>query len=415
MLLSFRAANVFSIRDEQTLSFVATELNDGSARPTKIREGGRLISAVPVIGIYGANASGKTKVLEALVMMQSAVLRSADWFKDPAPVRRIPFLLDKAFIHEPSFFEVDLDLGGTRYTYGFELDEEGIRGEWLHAYPRGRRQVWFEREDDGEIAFPGEGLRGEKLELARRTRPDALFLTTGALYFNHAQLAPVVEWFRDRLWLMTPEWPGRGQREIDATVRVMRNSELRDRVGRLLEVADLGITGIDVVSDPVAEKVQFRHRTRQGQVRLDYNSESMGTRSWFTLAVGLIQALETGTVALVDELDASLHPDICAEAVRMFEDPDVNTRGAQLLFTTHDITLLRMLTGGGRVLDRDSIWLTEKDDGGGTSLYPLSGFSPAPRKDDNLLRRYLLGAYGGRPRIAPGALAREAAEELDEP
>lgn len=96
----------------------------------------------------------------------------------------------------------------------------------------------------------------------------------------------------------------------------------------------------------------------------------------------------------------------------MFESPESNPRGAQMLFTTHDVTLLRTLTGGGRVLDRDSIWLTEKGDSGATSLYPLNGFRPAPRRDDNLERRYLLGAYGGRPRIQPGALSREVKEAL---
>ena len=67
--------------------------------------------------------------------------------------------------------------GGTRYTYGFKLDDERVRAEWLHAYPKGRRQVWFDRGDDGKITFPGEGLRGDKQELARRTRRDSLFLT----------------------------------------------------------------------------------------------------------------------------------------------------------------------------------------------------------------------------------------------
>jgi hypothetical protein len=372
VLLSFRAANVLSIRDEQTLSFVATEFNDGSARPTKIREAGKAISGVPVIAIYGANASGKSKVLEALLCMRSAVLRSADWFKEPGPVRRIPFLLDDALIQEPSFFEVDLEISGTRYTYGFELDDERVRGEWLHAYPRGRRQVWFERDDSDDISFPGEGLRGEKLELARRTRPDSLFLTIGSLYFNHAQLAPIFEWFRDRLWLAPPDWPDNSMRLMYVMHEVIADPRLREQVGRLLKVADLGITGIEVIRGTVADEMRLRHRTRQGEVSLDFDSESRGTQTWFVLTSMLLQALKTGAVALVDELDASLHPTICAEAVRMFENPDSNTRGAQLLFTTHDVTLLRTLTGGGRVLDRDSIWLTEKDDDGATSLYPLN-------------------------------------------
>jgi AAA domain, putative AbiEii toxin, Type IV TA system len=411
VLLSFRVANVLSIREEQVLSFVATDLNEGSARRTRVREAGKALSVVPVIGIYGANASGKTKILDALVQMQAAVLRSVDWLRERAPVRRIPFLLDDSSAGDPSFFEVDLELAGVRYTYGFEVDDERVRGEWLHAYPRGKRQVWFDRGDDGEVTFPGEGLRGEKLELARRTRRDSLFLTVGALSFNHPQLVPLFKWFRDNLRLITPESPDRGSRLLQGKQEVIRDPEFRDSVARLLAVADLGISGIEVV-EGVEDEIRFRHRAGAGDRPLEFEGESLGTRSWFTLAAALLKALQQSTVVLVDELDASLHPVMCAEAVRMFENHTSNPQGSQMLFTTHDVTLLRTLTGGGRVLDRDSIWLTEKDGAGATRLYPLNSFHPAPRKDENLLRRYLLGSYGGRPNIAPGALAREVQETL---
>lgn len=410
MLLSFRAANVLSIREEQSLSLVATELNDGSARSTNIKEGGKPVSAIPVLGIFGPNASGKSNVLTALTMMQTAVLKSVDWFTEPSPVRRIPFRLDPDCADEPSFFEADIEITGTRYTYGFELDDERVRGEWLHAYPRGRRQVWFERDDDGEISFPGEGLRGEKLDLARRTRRDSLFLTVAATW-NHPQLFPIFEWFRDNLWLITPEWPDRGQRQRYTKQEVIRDPAFRDRMARLLAVADLGITGIEVVPG-TEDEIRFRHRAADNEISLDFDSESLGTRSWFAMIGALLRAFERGPVVLVDELDASLHPTLCAEAIRMFEDEDANTRGAQMVFTTHDVTLLRTLTGGERILDRDSVWLTEKNRAGATEMYPLTGFRPSPRKDDNLFRRYLLGAYGGKPRIGPGSLAREVEEAL---
>ena len=390
---------------------MASDLNEGSARRTRVREAGKTLSVVPVIGIYGANASGKTKILDALIQMQTAVLRLVDWFGERAPVRRIPFLLDDSSAADPSFFEVDVELDGVRYTYGFEMDDERVRGEWLHAYPRGKRQVWFDRGDDGEVTFPGEGLRGEKLELARRTRRDSLFLTVGALSFNHHQLVPVFEWFRDNLWLITPEGPDRSSRLLRGKQEVIHDPAFRDSVARLLAVADLGISGIEVVQG-VEDEIQFRHEAGAGDRLLEFEGESLGTRSWFTLAAALLKALEQSTVLLVDEVDASLHPIMRTEAVRMFENNASNPRGAQMLFTTHDVTLLRTLTGGGRVLDRDSIWLTEKDGEGATRLYPLNSFHPAPRKDENLLRRYMLGSYGGRPNIAPGALAREVQEAL---
>lgn len=243
MLLGFRFANVLSFRDEQCLSFVATELHDSYARPTEVREHGRTISVVPAIGIYGANASGKSSVIAALNLMRGAVVGSLGWLSEPSPVRRIAFALDPDFATRPSLCEIDMILAdGVRYTYGFEIDDHRVRGEWLHAYPKGRKQVWFDRQD-GETDFPGEGLRGEKLELARRTRPDGLFLSVAA-QFNHEQLMPVFEWFRDNLWLSSPE-ASKFQRRDLTRDRVFHDAGYRDRIARVVQVADLGITGFD--------------------------------------------------------------------------------------------------------------------------------------------------------------------------
>ncbi|MGH3833834.1 MAG: AAA family ATPase [Pseudonocardiaceae bacterium] len=407
MLLDFRVANVLSFCGEQHLSFVATELNDGSARPTGIRERGKEILAVPVLGLYGANASGKTNVLAALRQMRAAVLGSLRWFSDPAPVRRVAFALDPTLRAEPSFYEIEIVLtDGVRYTYGFEINDDRVRGEWLHAYPKGRKQIWFDREDD-KIDFPGEGMRGEKLELARRTRPDALFLSVAA-QFNHEQLLPVFNWFRDNLWLISPE-TDKGQREGFTRDRVLRDSEFRERIARVLQVADLGITGFDEKALARGE-IHLLHRAGTREIMLDFGAESLGTRTWFGLVGALIAAFDAGTTVLVDELDSSLHPAMSAEVVHMFSDPEANPRGAQMLFTTHDVTLLHTLPGDDRLLDRDTVWLAEKDAEGATELYPLTGLQPPPRKGDNLFRRYLLGNYGGVPRVSSGAVAREVEE-----
>lgn len=94
----------------------------------------------------------------------------------------------------------------------------------------------------------------------------------------------------------------------------------------------------------------------------------------------------------------------------MFQDPDANPHGAQMLFTSHDATLLHALLGDDRVLDRGTIWLTEKHRDGATDIYPLTSLNPPPRKEENLLRKYLLGTYGGIPRVPAGIVAREAEE-----
>jgi hypothetical protein len=401
MLLSFRVANVLSFRDEQCLSFVATELHDGPAMPTGIRDRGKEISVVPVIGIYGANASGKSNFLAAMSLMRDAVLGSLAWVSEPSPVRRIAFALDSNFSEKPSFYEVDLALpDGVRYTYGFEIDDRRVRGEWLHAYPKGRKQVWFDRGDDDQIEFPGEGLRGEKLELARRTRPDTLFLGVAA-QFNHEQLLPVFEWFRDNLRLVSPE-KDKFEREHSTSRRVLSDSWFRDRIARILRVADLGVTGFDNAALAKGE-IRLLHRAAEREMPLDFSYESLGTRSWFALLGILLEAFETGAVVLIDELDASLHPVMSAQAVHLFQDPDVYPHRAQMAFTSHDATLLYRLLGPDRVLGRDAVWLTQKRSDGATDIYPLSSFKP--RKEDNLFRKYLLGEYGGVPHVSSGTIS----------
>ena len=421
MLLRFRVANHRSIRDECELSLIGPEPDRGVARATGLRDGDREVAVLPVVGVFGANASGKTNLLRALFDMRDAVRTSfAEWPTRPG-VPRQPFKLDPAAAEETTLFEVDLMLGKkpVRYTYGFELSDERVEAEWLHAYPEGRRVVWFDREADrpeaegGEFLFPeadsgsasGSGFEGKRELLVPVTRSDALFLSTGAT-LNDPQLAALHRWFLDNLWLMTP---GQDVKVRSAwTQRLLadskRGKEYREWLVELLSIADLGISGIDI--DDKTGEIALRHRTSDGaDVALDFvGEESLGTHSWFAFLGPMLHVLDKGSVLLVDELDSSLHPTLAAEVVRLFQDPQANPRDAQLVFTTHDATLL-----GSEVLERplgrDQVWLTAKRTSGETELYRLTEVDPGP--GENLERGYLRGRYGGVPRIGAGAMARE--------
>lgn len=409
MLLGFRLANVLSFNDVQHLSMIATGLGGGVARPLATRQEGRPISVLPVVGIYGANASGKSNTLAGLRMMRHAVLQSVAWGNEEHPVRRVPFALDPSCAEVSSFYQIDLELDGVLYTYGFEIDDERVHAEWLHVHPKGRRQIWFNRDGD-EISFEDGGLRGETQNLMRRTRSDSLFLTVAAER-NNEQLLPVFEWFRDHLRVISPE-QDRAHRQEFTKARVLRDECFRDQVGRLLARADLGIVGFDDEALRAGE-VRLLHRSGEHATSLDFAHESLGTRSWFALLGLLVDAFQQeGATVLVDELDAGLHPALVAEVIWMFEDTEVNARGAQLVFTAYDASLLRSLPGGERILDRDMVWMSEKDHQGATRLYPLSSLRPPPRPKENLERGWLLGRYGGAPRLEPGELVREAREAL---
>ncbi|MBF8186263.1 ATP-binding protein [Nonomuraea sp. K274] len=404
MLLRFRAANVRSLRDEQELSFVVPE-PESSASAREIRlGGGRSASVFPLIGIFGANASGKSNILAALTDMRTAVLNSYAQWASFEGIPREPFKLDPKGESEPSFFEVDLVIDEVRWTYGFELSATRVAAEWIHSYPRGYRQVWLDR-DASRVAmyeWPGNRVK-DRSQLARRTRPDALVLSTAGTD-NHPQLSALFHWFRRNLWLINPE-DEREQRE-DFTLGELSGSRAH-RINELLRVADLGIAGAQVVREGKDRPtVKLIHHSAAGEVSLDWRNESFGTRSWFALLGPMLLALDEGAVLLIDELDASLHPRFAAEVVRLFHDLHANPKGAQLVFTSHDPSLLTT-PSGERLLEPGQVWLTEKDKDGATELYPLTAAEPG--EDENLMKSYLAGAFGGVPSIVEGQIARRLA------
>ncbi|MER7001636.1 ATP-binding protein [Dactylosporangium sp. NPDC000555] len=401
MLLRFRVANVRSLRDEQELSLVVPD-GEVSAAAFELKfASDQSVSIFPLIGIFGANASGKSNVLAALVEMRTAVLNSYARWASYDGIPRSHFVLDTKKKAEPSFYEVDFTVDNIRWTYGFELGPTRVEAEWLHSYPRGHRQVWLDRDASRSVPFEWPGARvKDRSQLARRTRPNALVLSTAGTD-NHPQLSPIFHWFRRNLWLINPE-DERMQREQFTTREL--SGERASRINELLAVADLGITGAKVVQKEKGETtVRLMHRSAAGDVSFDWSNESFGTRSWFALVGPLLLALDEGAVLLVDELDASLHPRFAAEVIRLFRDPQTNAKGAQLLFTSHDPSILTT-PSGGRLLEPGQVWLTEKDKDGATDLYPLSAASPG--HDEDLMKSYLAGAFGAVPTLLEGQVAR---------
>jgi hypothetical protein len=395
--------NFASIRQQQALSFVASALNDGSALELPLLPDGAA-QVVPAIGIYGANASGKSTVLAALTEFRNFV--SADP-RTPGGRQRVPhdpFLLDPAWSRAPTGFEMVFVVDQVRYEYGIEVAEESIHREWLHAFPHGRRQTWFDRESGAviEYRFPGDHLKGARSKLVDLTAPEIPFIALGAAT-RHPQLTPLVQWLRRFVCL------GPGLNEALGGIDPERlASSWGPRMERLAARADLGIVGAEIVEvDPLRaaghREVRLRHAGPAGAVSFPPDRESDGTSTWLELMVSVLKVIEDGGVLVVDELDRSLHPDLTAEVVRMFNDRALNQHRAQVVFATHDTTLLDA-PYGAPVLDRDQVWFTEKARDGATELFPVTAFKP--RKRENLERGYRHGRYGAVPDLSPGELAR---------
>ncbi len=400
MLLRFKFSNFRSFRSEQELSLIAGSLNDHSEGVFEIP--GLKERALPVAAIYGANASGKTTVLRALEFMNRVIRQSHRLWEPEQPIPLEPFAGEGP--ETPTRFGVDFIHAGIRHQYGFAVNSAAVLEEWLHVYPKGKKQTWFNRKAGSPISF-GEKLAGENRVIEQLTRNNSLFLSAAAQN-NHEMLLPVYDWFWTNLVFVT----GDRSEETKQTIKMCEEDrETRALITRLLSGADLGIAELTITTkrtSGVAEEimismledatvprtVKLLHRINGTLLPLELEQESAGTAAYLALLGPLVEALRWGGVICIDELDSSLHPLIAIEIMRLFENRSQNPKCGQLIFNTHDTNLLN--TG---ILRRDQIWFTEKDAKGESHLYPLTDFKP--RRQENLESGYLQGRYGAIPFI----------------
>lgn len=426
MLLRFAVRNFRSIGDQQELLLTATTLKD--------REDGLIsvpdseIEVLPSVVIYGANASGKSNLLRALNFFRSGILRSHSRTSG-GPIGRQAFLLGDNDDADTSSFECDfvlrkLDVGkrsysNARMTYGYKVSDSEILEEWLYAYPKQHRQVWFHRKSTEEPPYYfGSEFRGQNRVIAGNTRPDALFLST-ANANNHPQTKQVFEFFRE-MFFRLDRLDDDGD---DGSAVFLENSEMREKIIGFLKAADVGICSADVktikrpesltslvsevraiitkhfpdndniatVNAPEEKKrIRLGHAGKGEVVYFPLEDESRGTLAFLNLIGWVLVALGAGSVFVVDELDASLHPHLSRKIIELFNERKTNPNGAQLVFTTHDTALL-----SSDLMRRDQVWFTEKSGSGATHIYPLSDLKL--RKGDDIAKGYLQGRFGAIP------------------
>ena len=420
MLLRFRFSNFRSFREEQELSLVAgSSLKEPDTlliHPPNLKE-----SVLPSAAIYGANASGKTNIIRALLFVAGAVGQSYRGWPPDRTIGYEPFFTSKKSAAEPSQFEVDFLIDGVRQCYGFRLDAKEILEEWLFVYPKGKKQTWFHRRHGKPISFSAK-MPGANRVIESLTRKNSLFLSAAAQN-NHEALMPAYKWLTELLFVAD----AMADRSIylSHTADLCKDSLVGEAVARLVRAADLGITGMQIEQMQLSEEVKKKLETiasvlelkevpvrpANSRIRLlhkfgdetlpfDEDKESAGTIAYLRVLGPIVRALNKGAVLCVDEIDASLHPLLASQLVRLFNDPSTNSKGAQLIFNTHDATLL-----GRANLRRDQIWFTEKSDDGTSHLYPLTDFKP--RQNENLESGYLQGRYGAIPFLNPRAFLAE--------
>ena len=417
MLIEFRTGNYLSFKKPVTLSLLA-------ANPVKEHEDTNVIPLdryrlLRSAAVYGANASGKSNLLNALVFMRWFVISSSKEGQAQEAIGVDPFRLDVATESKPSLLETTFLLNGLRYRYGFEADRKRIHREWLLKAERIKETPLFLREDDGI-----EVMRGfaEGRGIEERTRENALFLSVVA-NFNGQTAMKIVEWFQD---LRAIHGLHEGQ-YAPVSIEMLKDDEQRPDFVEFIRRADLGVRDLLIKEEDFDTSQALQYLTEEGRKRflrdfaeaktvsintvhnkysdtdivgtalMDFDDdESEGTRKFLRLAGPMLQALKEGAVVIADELEAKLHPLLTRALVRLFLSKKTNPNNAQLVFTTHDTNLLRHLN-----LRRDQVWFTEKTQQEATDLYSLAEIrlpkGTKVRKDASFDRDYVRGKYGAVP------------------
>ena len=425
MLLQFSVENFKSIKQKAILSLEASADQmhvDNYAQAGKDK-------CLRMVSVYGANAAGKSNLFQALTAAILAVRLSNDR-QVGAPIPQItPFLFDPETAKAPTSFEFIFITEGLKYIYGFSATSTTVETEYLYVYKTAKATTIFERDvhSKPEYRFTSPSLRKQLLPITERNTPNKLFLATATAWNCEETRIPLL-WLTNGINTYSPDYESLLQisgemfeRDTDQSLRIFTN--------RLLQEADVNISDYEFESTnypkedfmrdigvPPAIRENFsmlpnffkrydintlhRIETDRGEnvYALPLRLESRGTRNVFLLSPILKRAFETGETVCVDEFDTSLHPMLVSYLVGLFHNPAVNRNNAQLIITTHDLSLLTL-----KELRRDQIYFVAKNQNTGESeLYSLDEFSP--RTNEDVRKAYILGRYGSVPNVGDGNL-----------
>lgn len=416
MLIQFSVTNFLSFRDETVLSLSTNKDNSHSENLLSYKNE----RILPSVAIYGANAAGKSnlhKALTAAIIM----IRNSNNLQVNQPLMVTPFLLDSKSQFDKTKFDFIYTYNDVKYEYGFVLDSNNVWEEYLYEYKRSKPSLIFERSEINKYKFTTK-TKSQLSQIVDKNTSNKLFIAT-ATSWNSDLTKDAYMWFAT----MIDTYDSQNLEDLMYTEfdRHQNNndSSLNTFMLHLLQKADINISNFNYESIkrevnqlpfelppelqglmnpiPSAKKVLEQHRivtshqvVENGEKKeypLNYFDESNGTKRLFTYGPVLKNALENGRTIIIDEIDNALHPAMTKSLIEMFQNPNINKNNAQLIFNTHEISLLDL-----NLFRRDQIYFVEKNNKTGVSdLYSLDEFSP--RKSENIQKRYLQGRYGAMP------------------
>ena len=419
MLLSFTIENYRSFAHETTLDMQSPKFQ--TLRPRANESWNDLV--LKRAAIFGANASGKTNIIKPLGMLRNAIASS---IRNEDLVKSL-YNPHKLYKDDPTTFITEYEYEDVRYRWTLVLDKTGIVEESLQANAKRIWQLIFDRERD-TIVF-GKGARipiAAQENINQFLKPTALCFSAWLTIKNAGRFIGAVYWWKDKM--LPPihvSDPDREARHSWVMELASKNINWLKLLKLMMTTADVGITDVSVKEETLPEKlrqfhilinpektqveisdtppqgapfdeylqyIEFHHEGDSDGFILKKEDESRGTQVWIDSIFPALYALYHGALLIVDELDSSLHPTLLREFIHYFQDEEINTKGAQLIFTTHDLTLLG--NHPTEALDRNEVWFVEKQQSI-SELIALSEFSS--RDNHNIEKRYLQGVFGAVP------------------
>lgn len=390
MLCQFSFKNFKSYKSETTFDLRATAIPEFSE---SLIGGGKGDSLLPVSVVYGPNGGGKTNLLQALTCLISTVVKpihDLEKYRQSVILQQqvdcVPFLFDSASRTQPTEFETYFRQGNNEYRYYLAIKDTEIDSEALYWRAIGGKKTGmvFEREQSA-ISL---GVSIKKSSINRSVNPKMPYLSFLAINYDIPVIAEVQNWFESCIIR------NYGNPRIDSTVMLSDDKAIRARI--LLALNDVGIDLSGYRFDEEEKQLYTQRMINNKLYELSLADESDGTRKLIAALPVFLLALSEGRLVIVDELDAKLHPKLLKYVISMFKNPHLNTKGAQLLFSSHDITTMK-----NTVFRRDEIWFAAENANHESEIYSLYGI----RNEDNLHvnntaaydKQYLEGRYGADP------------------
>ena len=395
MLCQFTVKNFKSIRDEMTFDMQAAAISEHEDRVIKDRDGELYL---PVSAIYGPNGGGKSNVLEALHILAAKVLRplyATDDNNDrPFQMRKIliePFAFGEKEKEAPTEFELFFRTKTAEYRYILTVKKDIVLYERLDRvkFDTGRRSALFERSSEG-IELKGAFARLKISDELSETLTLLSYL--GITHKKNEVVNDILNWFEYGI-----DFLNYGDPIQELGMAIATSEDVKTLFLEMIQEMDLDIANFRV-EEKENERIEVytKHIVDDYEFELNLSEESSGTKKLFGLLPFIANSLVSGTTLVIDELDAKIHPVLLRRIIMMFNDMKINQHGAQLIFTSHDLS-----TMNSEVFRRDEIWFVAKGNRQNSKLYSLVEFKnekgESVRKDAKFDKQYLEGKYGADP------------------